>query len=100
MAKVFYDALNNKEVYDTKGTMTMAEAKAKFSLDVSTQEVTLNDNEAQEYVGGKLEKFNMLDRAATANAVKLSDKNTAMSRVKLKLKIDDADIEDLKMTLQ
>ena len=61
MNKVFYDKINNKEIFDISGTMTAQEAAQKFNLQ-DVQEIELSLDELQQIDSeGKLSKIKKSD---------------------------------------
>jgi len=98
--KIYYDAVNNKEVVDVSGAKDQAALIAEFGLDAGTQvlEIT-NPDFAHEVVGGTLQSFDAKQRgidAATARETARAGKETA---VKAKLGLTDQDFDDLKEAL-
>jgi len=99
MARVFYDADNNKEVYDVSGNKNIEDIKSEFGLGVNTQQVDTNSEEATEVIDGTLQKFNAKTRGeanAIAKEASRLGKETAM---KAKLGLSDEEWADLKVAL-
>lgn len=97
MAKVFYDA--GKEVYDVSGTKTLVQIQSEYGFGPGTQEVTLAANEAQEIVGGVLQKFNVPQRTAAQAAAKEAARQGKENSIRAKLGLTPAEFADLKEAL-
>ena len=80
--KIYYDAVNNKQVVDVSGVKDEATVKAEHGLDPSVQVLEIDESfEATEVIGGNLQKFDNVARlaaAATAAAAQKAGKRTAM----------------------
>ena len=100
--KVYYDSVNNKEVVDVTGVKLEADVIAEFGLDVSTQVVTLQDEETQYLDNGTLKVKTVAEQAAeraaaaTAKEASRAGKETA---TKAKNGWTDQDFADLKEAL-
>jgi hypothetical protein len=101
MQKVYYDAVNNKEVVDVSGAKAEADVKAEFGLDVATQVLTVDPaaNEAHEVVGGVLQKFDAAARGAADAAAREAARQGKETAIKAKLGLTDQDFDDLKEAL-
>jgi len=99
MARVFYDADNNKDVYDISGAKTVAEVQAEFGLGVNTQQVDLLPDEAAEVVAGALQKFNAKTRNEQAAIDRENSRQGKETSIKAKLGFSNQEFADLKEAL-
>jgi hypothetical protein len=99
--KVYYDAVNNKEVVDVSGLKDEAAVTAEFGLDAGRQVLTVDPaaNEAHEVVGGVLQKFDAKARSDAAAAARESARAGKETAIKAKLGLTDQDFDDLKEAL-
>jgi hypothetical protein len=104
MQKVYYDAVNNKEVVDVSGAKDEAQVKSEFGLDNATQIVEIDESfEATEVIGGTLTKFDAkqrgLDQAAAAQADRDAKKTAALAKLNAGRapgnQLDENDLADL-----
>jgi hypothetical protein len=84
--KIYYDAVNNKEVVDVSGAKDESAVKAEFGLDAATQIVEIDESfEATEVVGGTLQKFDAkqrgIDQAAAKAAADEAKKTAALAKL-------------------
>lgn len=98
MKKIFYDSVTNNEIVDLKGTKTIAFIEQTYGLS-NVQEVTLNSGEAQEIVNGVLQKFNLKNRNDAEKITKDAEKKAKKDSIIVKLKITEADFEELREAL-
>jgi len=101
MQKVYYDAVQNKEVVDVSGAKVEADVIAEFGLDVATQVVAVDNaaGQASEVVGGVLQTFDADARKAAAAAAREASRAGKETAIKAKLGLTDNDFADLKEAL-
>jgi len=98
--KIYYDAVNNKEVVDVSGVKDEAQVKADFGLDVATQVLEITDPDfAHEVVGGTLQSFNAKTRSEAAAAAKEAARAGKETATKAQLGLTDQQFQDLKEAL-
>lgn len=101
MAKVFYDATTNKEVYDVSGNCNKADCVVKHGLssEVNTQEVTITGDLAHEVVDGVLQTFDAVARANTDASDKETERQASEDAFKTSLGWTDQQYDDFKASL-
>jgi len=102
--KIYYDAVNNKEVVDVSGVKDEAQTIADFGLDAATQIIAIDESfEATEVVGGTLQKFDAkqrgIDTAAAAKAANDGKRTAALAKLNAGRapgnQLDESDLADL-----
>ena len=102
--KVYYDAVNNKEVVDVSGIKDEQKVKDEFALDQSVQILTIDEVAGEiHYVDNgilkKKDKATQDAEAAAEQAIKDAEKEAKKTAIKDVLKLTDAQFEDLKAAL-
>jgi hypothetical protein len=99
--KVYYDAVNNKEVVDVSGLKDEAAVTAEFGLDAGRQVLTVDPsaNEAHEVVGGVLQKFDAAARSQAAADAREAARAAKETSTKAALGLSDQQFDDLKEAL-
>ena len=98
--KIYYDAVNNKEVVDVSGIKDEAKVKAEFALDQSVQVLTIDEVAGEiHYVdNGVLKKKTKAEQdaeQAAAQAIKDAEKEAKKTTIKNKLGLNDNEWDDL-----
>ncbi len=98
--KIYYDAVNNKEVVDVSGVEDEAQVIADFGLDVATQIILIDESfEATEVIGGTLQKFDAkqrgIDTAAAAKIDHDAKQTTSLAKLNAGRTGPDLTIQDL-----
>lgn len=100
MIKVFYDPVNQVEIYNLEGDKTLAGVIANEGMDASSQEVELDGTEAHEVVGNNLQKYNYYERHQTNLAAQEASRVGKETSTKAKLGMSDQEWDDLKIALK
>lgn len=102
--KIYYDAVNNKQVVDVSGTKDVQKVKDEFNLDPSVQIIDIDETAGDtHYVdNGVLKKKTGAENKAeqeAAKAAKEAEKEAKKNLIKTKLGLNDNEFEDLKAAL-
>ena len=100
--KVYYDAVNNKEVVDVSGIKDEQKVKDEFALDPTVQIIVLDEGDVHYVDAGILKKKDKATQEAEAaadKAIKDAEKDAKKSAIKTKLGLSDAEFADLKAAL-
>jgi hypothetical protein len=94
--KIYYDAVNNKQVVDVSGVKDEAQVKAEFALDDSVQTLVIDETAGDtHYVdNGTLKKKTGADNQAeqaAAQAAKEAAKEAKKASAQAALKLTDAE---------
>jgi len=95
---VFYDPVSGKTIIDF-ATKTLAEVKSEFGFGTSTQEVIVEDDEADEFDSGTLKKFNSETRGASIRVTKETARAGKETSIRAKLGLSAVEFQDLKQAL-
>jgi len=97
MQKVYWDSVNNKEVVDITGIKDETQLKADFNLDPTVQMVSVDIDAgmASEVVGGTLQTFDAVARAATAATAAEVTRQAAEDATKTALSLTQQQYDDL-----
>jgi len=98
--KIYYDAVNNKEVVDVSGVKDEAQVIADFGLDVATQIIAIDESfEATEVLAGVLTKFDAkqrgIDQAAAAQIDHDAKQTASLAKLNAGRTGPDLTIQDL-----
>jgi hypothetical protein len=100
--KIYYDAVNNKEVVDVSGVKDEQKVKDEFQLDPSVQIIALDEGDTHYVDAGTLKKKTKAENEAEQaadKAAKDAAKEAKKTAIKNKLGLNDNEFDDLKEAL-